>query len=465
MLAKAPSPLAEYGGELAEVRRAAGGGTRRRGDARDRREARGARSAALAERPRFRRRLPRRSGARGVSESRLRARFADESSSPRRLAERCEVRGRGGAHDRAHARRAACTRVADGERIVGTVTSGGTESILLAMKTYRDRARARGIRRAEIVAPASAHAAFDKAAELLRMTLVRVPVASDFRADVRAMRRAITRRTVVLVGSAPGFPHGVVDPDRRALGARARARRRAPRRRLPRRLRPALGAPPRLSRAGFRLFARRRELDVRRHAQVRLRCEGHVGRPLPRRRAPAVSVLRERDWPGGLYFSPTLAGSRSGRARRRHLGGDGEHRRAWLPRRDAPHPRDGRERFASVSNKSPSSTCSAIRSGSSRSPPTRIDIYRVLDAMSARGWSLNGLQRPPSVHLCVTLRHTEPGVADRFLGDLGAAVDDVKASPPTVAASRPSTALPVRSPFAEQSQSCLRRFVDKLYGS
>ncbi|HEV3496235.1 MAG TPA: aminotransferase class V-fold PLP-dependent enzyme, partial [Actinomycetes bacterium] len=100
-------------------------------------------------------------------------------------------------------------------QVVGTVTSGGTESILLAMKAYRDQARAGGRRRArrpEVVAPGTAHVAFDKAAQCFGITLVRVPVGPDCRADVAAMRRAVNRHTVALVGSAPSFPHGVVDP-------------------------------------------------------------------------------------------------------------------------------------------------------------------------------------------------------------------------------------------------------------
>jgi glutamate/tyrosine decarboxylase-like PLP-dependent enzyme len=97
--------------------------------------------------------------------------------------------------------------------IVGSVTSGGTESILLAMRAYRDWGRAtRRITRPQVVAPATAHVAFDKAAQYFRIKLVRVPVAADHRADVDAMRRAITRNTVALVGSAPTFPHGVIDP-------------------------------------------------------------------------------------------------------------------------------------------------------------------------------------------------------------------------------------------------------------
>ena len=60
-----------------------------------------------------------------------------------------------------------------------------------------------------------------------------------------------------------------------------------------------------------------------------------------------------------------------------------------------------------------------------------LDIFRVFDAMTRRGWALNGLHRPAAVHLCVTLRHTQPGVAERFLADLRDAIDDVRADPDT----------------------------------
>src|SRR4029453_2725684 len=77
-------------------------------------------------------------------------------------------------------------------QVVGTVPSRGTESILLAMKAYRARARSRARRRfahPEVVAPTTAHVAFDKAAQYFGITLVRVPVGPDFRAHVGAMRR------------------------------------------------------------------------------------------------------------------------------------------------------------------------------------------------------------------------------------------------------------------------------------
>ncbi|MCB0256298.1 MAG: aspartate aminotransferase family protein, partial [Anaerolineae bacterium] len=101
-----------------------------------------------------------------------------------------------------------------GGTTAGNMTTGGTESILMAMLTAREWARANRpkIARPEVVVPSSAHPAFDKAAHYFEMKLVRVPVGPDLRADVAAMRKAMNIDTVLLVGSAPSYPHGVVDP-------------------------------------------------------------------------------------------------------------------------------------------------------------------------------------------------------------------------------------------------------------
>ena len=96
----------------------------------------------------------------------------------------------------------------------GNLTSGGTESILMAVKTCRDQAAAAGksVLGAKIVVPASAHLAFDKACHYLGLEIVRVPVAEDRRADPAAMAAAVDDNTLMLVGSAPCFPYGLIDP-------------------------------------------------------------------------------------------------------------------------------------------------------------------------------------------------------------------------------------------------------------
>ena len=99
-----------------------------------------------------------------------------------------------------------------GGAVEGYLTSGGTESLLQAVKTARDVGRERGIARPSVLAGESAHAAFTKAADYFDVDLVRVPVGDDFRTSAAALADACTEDTVMVVGSAPSYPHGVIDP-------------------------------------------------------------------------------------------------------------------------------------------------------------------------------------------------------------------------------------------------------------
>ncbi|SKB08063.1 pyridoxal phosphate-dependent decarboxylase family protein [Aeromicrobium choanae] len=99
-----------------------------------------------------------------------------------------------------------------GDEVVGTVTSGGTESILLAVQTARDAA---GVERPAMVVPTTIHAAFAKAAHYFGVELVTVPVGPGHRADVAAMTETIDRlgdRVVLVAASTPSYAHGVIDP-------------------------------------------------------------------------------------------------------------------------------------------------------------------------------------------------------------------------------------------------------------
>ena len=104
-------------------------------------------------------------------------------------------------------------------QVVGNSTSGGTESIMLALKAARDRARSEHpeILRPEIVLPHTAHAAFHKAAHYLGLVPVITPFEQEtFHADPVAIEQAITPNTILLVASAPNYSHGVVDPNHRS---------------------------------------------------------------------------------------------------------------------------------------------------------------------------------------------------------------------------------------------------------
>ncbi|WP_107766617.1 pyridoxal phosphate-dependent decarboxylase family protein [Nocardioides terrigena] len=104
----------------------------------------------------------------------------------------------------------ACGLLDAPDSAVGTVTSGGTESILLAVQGARDSRP--DVERPTMVLPTTAHAAFHKAAHYFGVEAVLVPVGADFRADAAAMAAAIDDRTVLVVASAPSYAHGVVDP-------------------------------------------------------------------------------------------------------------------------------------------------------------------------------------------------------------------------------------------------------------
>ena len=314
--------------------------------------------------------------------------------------------------------------------VAGTVTSGGTESILLAMKTYRDFARARrGIAEPEIVAPVTAHAAFDKAARYFDMPLVRVPVDAGFQADLAAMADAVTERTAVVVGSAPTFPHGIIDPipeiaalaAERGAGCHVDA---------------CLGGfiVPWAEKLGYPVPP----FDFRLPGVTSMSADTHKYGYA----AKGSSVILYRgkelrqfqyytttDWPGGLYLSPTFAGSRPGAlsatcwAAMVSIGAHGYTESARRILETGAKVRDGIEAIPGVRVLGDPLWVIAFATEEG------VDVFQVLENMSGRGWSLNGLQLPPAVHIAITLRHTLPGVADRFLADLRESVEEARANP------------------------------------
>ncbi len=347
------------------------------------------------------------------------------------------------------------------EKVCGSVTSGGTESIVLAMKAYRDRARARGVRRPEILAPSTAHPAFDKAARWLGMRIVRVPARPDGIADVAAMRRALGRRTAVVVGSAPCFPYGLVDPVAE-LSEMARAR--------------GAGFHTDACLGGFVLpFARRLghpvpEFDFRLRGVTSLSADTHKfgyaakGSSVVLYRGKALRRFQYEvatDWEGGLYASPTLAGSRPGAlaatawAALLSLGEDGYLDAARRILEAAAAVKRGVAAIAGLEVVGDPLFVVAIRS-------PEVDVYRVLDGMAARRWSLNALQRPPALHLCVTLRHARPGVVERFLGDLAEAVAEARREPAGKPGMAPVYGMAGAIPFRGMVRDLLEGYLDVL---
>ncbi len=347
-----------------------------------------------------------------------------------------------------------------GDEIVGTVTSGGTESIIMAMKAYRDRA---GIAKPEMVIPDSAHVAFDKAAAYFGYRQIRVPVGSDYRADVDAMAAAVTKRTVVVAGSTPGFPHGVIDPipelsdmaRERGVGFHTDA---------------CLGGfvLPWAERLGYRVPL----FDFRLPGVTSMSADTHkYGYSA---KGTSVVLYRGRDlrryqfhvateWPGGLYYSPSLAGSRPGAllatawAALVSMGEDGYLRATESILETGARIREGIGEIEGLHVLGDPLWVIAFGSDD-------IDIYEVMARMAERGWSLNGLHHPPAVHIAVTLRHTQPGVSERFLDDLSASVDDARAAGGgATTGAAPMYGMAATFPSRGAVNELMTRYIDRIY--
>ena len=214
----------------------------------------------------------------------------------------------------------------------GSMTSGGTESILMAMKAYRDRHQSLyPDTQAEIVCASTAHAAFDKAAHYFGMKLVSVPVDKETCAlRVSDVKRAVTRNTCVLVASAPAFPHGVMDD----IGAMSDL---AVSLNLPLHVDCCLGSflLPFVSSAGypvpsFGLRSAGCDEHQLRHAQIWLRCEGQQCGDVSQPVVAALAVLRGSGLERWHIRITHHAGQQTGRTDRRHVGRSDGDRRAGL---------------------------------------------------------------------------------------------------------------------------------------
>jgi glutamate/tyrosine decarboxylase-like PLP-dependent enzyme len=307
------------------------------------------------------------------------------------------------------------------EATAGNMTSGGTESLLLAVLAAREWGRAHDppILEPEMILPISAHPAFDKAAHYFDVKVVRTPVDDRFRADVTAVRHAMTRNTVLIVGSAPSYPHGVVDP----IAGLAQV---AAERGILCHVDACVGGMmlPFVRRLGYPVPAFDLSIPGVTSISVDLHKYGYSAKgasvilykdPALRRR----QFFATADWPGGIYASPTMAGTRPGGpiaaawAIMTRLGEDGYLALADTTMRAATRLREGITAIDGLKIIG-DPTMSLLAIGSDT-----LNVYEVGDEMSLRGWHLDRQQSPPSLHLTVTAGHA-PHV-ETFLADLAQA--------------------------------------------
>jgi len=321
---------------------------------------------------------------------------------------------------------------AEATQVRGFLTSGGTESLLQATKTARDWGRARrGIERPNMVLATSAHAAFEKAAHYFDVESRRIAVGADFSADVDAMADAIDEATVLVVASAPSYPQGIIDPVA-DLAALASARG------ILCHVDACLGGflLPFLGRLGH--VAKEWDLSVPGVTSVSadLHKYGYASK--------GISVIAYRDrqlarlqpfvttnWLGGLYGSPSMAGTRpagpiaAGWAVLHHLGEDGYLRLAD----DAFHAASAIKAAALATpglavRGVPDATVFAFGGDLDDG---RVDSFALGDALAERGgWFFDRQSHPDSLHATVQAGHRDV-VAD-LCADLAAAAADLLGS-------------------------------------
>ncbi|MDZ7577933.1 MAG: aminotransferase class V-fold PLP-dependent enzyme [Candidatus Nanopelagicales bacterium] len=306
----------------------------------------------------------------------------------------------------------------------GVVTGGGSESLITALYSYREVARERGVTKPNLVMPNTAHVALDKGAYWMDIEVRHSPVGDDCRADVDAMADMVDDQTIAVVGSAGNYPYGVIDPIPEIADLAASK---------------GIGMHVDGCLGGF-VWPWAEELgypvplwDFRVPGVTSISADTHkYGYGL---KGTSTLMYRTKDlrrhqyfthatWPGGLYLSPGLAGSRSG----------GLIAATW-----AAMVTTGRTGYLSAA-KAILETAATIRAGveatdgvalmgdslfvaAFRADEEGLDIYLVNDALKRDGWRLNSLQLPAALHFCVTRPNTKPGVAQEFVASLGRAVD------------------------------------------
>ncbi len=352
------------------------------------------------------------------------------------------------------------------EATTGVFTSGGTESIILALYAYREQARRQkrfGSGALEIVVPQSIHPVFEKAAHLLDLKVRKAPVGENFRADPKAMEKLITRRTILLVASAPTYPHGILDPVEE-IAAIARKYR------LPLHIDACLGGfmLPWVERLGYPVAP----WDFRVPEVTSISADWHkFGYGI---KGASVILYRDlalmrnqffvsTDWSGGIYASRALMGSRSGSslaaawAAAKSLGEAG-----YLNL--ARQLMEGFQKLRSLLETLPEieiigTPCMNVLAY--RTKQGKPDLFTLAEEMEHRGWSPDRQHLPDTIHLTLMPHHL-PHI-DAYFSDLKAALLLLKAQPGKLSKSAAFYGLAARVPFRNLVKREVLRMLENIY--
>lgn len=319
---------------------------------------------------------------------------------------------------------------ADGEP-AGCVTSCGTESCMLAVKTYRDYARKKkNIRHPEMIVAETAHVAWFKGAEYFGVKIHVVPVDENYRIDISKVKKYINHNTIMLLGGAPEYPHGIIDPitELGQLGLKYD---------IPVHVDACVGGYllPFMEQAGasLPLFDFRvpgvtsMSADIHKYGFASKGCSCILYKNVEIFRCQCFA---HHSWPGGVFASPAFLGTRPG----------GAYAAAW-----AAIQANGRTGYVEMAKKT-MENADRIREGIRAIPeleiignpvcslvsyrskdPVNCNIFAVGDKMQEKGWHIDRLQHPDALHAMITCSHER--VIDEYLKDLKEAVEAVKGHP------------------------------------
>ena len=358
----------------------------------------------------------------------------------------------------------ACDMMQGGPEACGSMTSGGTESILMAVKAAREWAKEKypDIKEPEMIIPVTAHPAWNKAAHYLGLKCVVTPVTDDFRADPQAFRDALTPNTIILVASAPTYPHGLVDPIDE-LGKIAEER--------------GLWLHVDACLGGFVLpFARSKGYDIPPFdfavpGVTSISADVHKYGYAPKGASTVLYRNREYrkhqfyiycDWPGGIYATPALAGGRPGGAVAaswavlNYLGWEGYEGIVDRMMKTTQRMIDGINAIPDLQVLgTPHATILSFNSDT-------VNVFALGDEMKKRNWHMDAQQLPASLHLTISPKHEE--IVDTFLGDLKEAVEAVRNLPETdLSETAVMYGMMDTLPDRSMAKDMVRQFLDDLY--
>ena len=314
----------------------------------------------------------------------------------------------------------------------GSMTSGGTDSITMAIKAARDYHRAQNSessthqtnQQLNIVAPYSAHPAFDKAAKMMDLDLRRIPCGDDLLADPAAMEAALDKNTIMIVGSAPCFPYGLIDPIEQLGQVAERTSKWL-------HVDACVGgyiAPfVRMNGTDIKPFdfevngVSSMSADLHKYGY----CAKGASTVLFRSQELMNHMIFDCDgWPGGRMITPTLSGTRPGGAISaawavmNYLGIEGYKAKHKLVTDARSTIEDGVKALGFEILGTPQVGIVAF------SHPTE-NVFAIYKQMYKRGWFTSLTTEPRSLHLMLSPFHAE--VTDVYLADLESSLQQVKA--------------------------------------